>query len=148
MVWRLVSRCDTEKTKNVQERGPSVAVILRLSSVLKEFAPGHHPGWGDILEEGKKKPKSRTTSEDEKIHDFGRRMTYISSGSFLTLQLPQPEFLVSLFPSCAGWLWQELMTYLEGSKLLVYTRYSQIVKCIYASHLASIFDGSWYITAH
>lgn len=36
------------------------------------------------------------------------------------------------------------MIYLKGSKLLFCSRYSQIFKCIDASHLESIFDGSWY----
>lgn len=60
-VWR-------ERTENVEDGGQSIAVIFR-SSMLKEFAPGS----GGILR-GEKNPKQNpTTSEDEKIHDFGRR---------------------------------------------------------------------------
>lgn len=84
-------------------------------------------------------------SKAEKIHDFGRRGNDIHVSRVLSNLPVTPAWISSFIVSLSCWLaWQVLIIYLEGSQLLFYTRYSQLFKCIDASHRESIFDGSWY----
>lgn len=93
----------------MEKRGKSTAVFFRSSSALKEFALG--TALADVaLQKGVGKQQHPMTPKMRRFMSSAEEiMTYISSGSFPALKLPELEFLVLLFLRCAGWFCQEWM---------------------------------------
>ena len=93
----------------MEKRGKSTAVLFRASSALKEFALGTTLADVALQKRGGKQQHPGTPKMRRFMTLAEEIMTYISSGSFPALKLPELEFLVLLFLRCAGWFCQEWM---------------------------------------
>lgn len=93
----------------MEKRGKSTAVLFRSSSALKEFALGTTLADVALQKRGGKQQHPVTPKMRRFMTLAEEIMTYVSSGSFPALKLPELEFLVLLFLRCAGWFCQEWM---------------------------------------